>query len=178
MINPDAVHEFSWWLFFSMSLSLALSLDIHVMLFFFSSSLSQTQLVGIGQPTRASLLLTLVVNGPTRARFSRLAHNLVKFPPAGNTEEKRRKKKETTKKLVEENGWMCAGPGVIGRCLLRVLAFSLLRSVQSSIGGRQLCAHTTSCRRRRPRRRRRSSRWMVKRTNERASERASARARF
>ena len=61
-------------------------------------SLSQTQLVGIGQPTRALLLLTLVVNGPTRARFSRLAHSLLKFPPASNTEkEKERGKKQTTK---------------------------------------------------------------------------------
>jgi len=71
--------------------------SMYVMFFFFFFSLSQTQLVGIGQPTRALLLLTLVANGPTRARFSLLAHNLVKFPPAGNTEKERdRKKKETT----------------------------------------------------------------------------------
>lgn len=87
--------------FFSLHLFSEYTFDV---ILSFSSSLSQTQLVGIGQPTRALLLLTLVVNGPTRARFSRLAHNLVKFPPAGNTQEKR--KKESTTKLSIE--WMCA----------------------------------------------------------------------
>jgi len=61
--------------------------------------------VGIGQPTRASLLLTLVANGPTRARFSLLAHSLVKFPPAVNTEKEREEKKEYVN--VNNEIYMC-----------------------------------------------------------------------
>jgi len=101
---------------------------------FFFFSLSQTQLVGIGQPTRALLLLTLVANGPTRARFSLLAHSLVKFPPAGNTEKERERKKRNDS--VNNEMSMCKG--VIGRWILVFFSFFFFRSVQFSIGVRQL----------------------------------------
>ena len=54
-------------------------------------------------PTRTVLRLTLVVNGPTRRRFSRLAHSL----PTRESERKKRNDEVSRE-------WMCSG--IIGRC--------------------------------------------------------------
>ncbi len=88
--------------------------------------LSSNQLVAIKQPTRTLLLLTLVVNGPTRTRFSRLA----------NDEFNDRNEWECMQGYNWSTTCMC-----VCVCLLLFFSLSFLFSLLSFYrGGRQLRA--------------------------------------